>query len=96
MAVTLYLLYKYTNFPALEYFFKIFLKNFALIFIAMIPPYILQRQMESNSIRFITICIVSILSTLIVLYTLGLNKEVKAMVKSKALLLLKKAKFVRR
>ena len=96
MAVTLYLLYKYTKFPAWEYFFKIFLKNFTLIIIAMIPPYILQRQMESGSIRFITVCIASILSTLIVLYTLGLNKEVKAMAKNKAVSLLKKAKLIRK
>ena len=95
MAATLYLLYKYTQFPAWEYFFKIFLKNFALIIVAMIPPYILQTQMICGTTRFLSVSVLSVISTLTVLYTLGLNKEVKAMINNKAVSLLKKAKLIR-
>jgi hypothetical protein len=60
----------------------------------MIPPYILQTQMDCGATRFLSVSILSVISTLTVLYTLGLNKEVKAMTKNKAVSLLKKVKLI--
>ena len=96
MMVTLYLLYKYTKFPALEYFFTIFLKNVTLIIVALIPPYILQTQMNSGLTRFLLVCILSVISTLTVLYIFGLNKEVKGLINKRALSILKKVKLIHR
>lgn len=96
MAVTLYLLYRYANFPAMEYFVKIFLKNFLLIVVAMIIPYLVQCQMGEGLLRFVSVCTVSVVSTLAVLYLFGVNDEVRTMIKSKARSLLSKIKVVKR
>lgn len=95
MITTLFLLYKYTHFPAIEYFIKIFTKNLGLIIIAIIPPYIIQQQMHSGVKRFIIVCIISVLSTLTILYILGLNKEVKTMINEKAFNILKKFRIIK-
>lgn len=95
MAVTLYLLYKYTKFPAMEYFFRIFLKNFALIILAIIPPYILQTQMSDGVIRFLSVCTLSIFSTLMVLYLFGLSREVKTMLNNRIKSIMVKMYIVR-
>lgn len=95
MVVILYLLNKYTNFPSIEYFIKIFLKNFALILIAIIPPYVLQTYMQAGAMRFFSVCALSVLTTLTILYTLGLNKEVRVMVANKFVSTLRKFHIVK-
>lgn len=95
MGVIMYLLHRYTQFPSIEYFKKIFLKNFILIIVAMILPYLLQQQMERGIVRFILVCTLSILSTLTVLYMFGLNREVKAMLRNKINSILKKLHIVK-
>ena len=95
MAVILYLLHRYTQFPSNEYFIKIFLKNFLLIIIATILPYMLQQQMEKGTTRFITVCTLSVLSTLTVLYLFGVNDEVRTMIKSRAKSILRKVHIIK-
>lgn len=83
--INLCLLSKYTGFPGLKYFNTVFIKNTILIIISAIIPLIIQIQMHAGFIRFITVCSASVISTLIVLWLLGLNRETKLMVKQKFL-----------
>lgn len=95
MVATLYLLYRYTKFPAVEFFIKIFLKNLLLVLIAMILPYLLQQQMDRGFVRFIVVCLFSVLSTLSVLYMFGVNDEVRGMIKAKGASVLRKIKVIK-
>lgn len=83
--INLILLSKFTGFPGIVYFNNIFLKNIFLICLSAIGPFLVQMHMEEGLFRFIVICSISIISTLIVLWFLGLNKETKLMVKTKLL-----------
>lgn len=71
------------GFPSKKYFIHIFLKNILLITIALIIPWFIQQTMPKGLIRFITICSISIFSTLILLWIFALNKEVKDLLKTK-------------
>lgn len=48
----LWISHKYINFPSHKYLFQIILKNFLLIFIACIIPYIIRNMMPESIIRF--------------------------------------------
>lgn len=73
------------NFPSGQYLIKIFLKNIFLIIISMIIPYLIQQQMQSNFYRFFIVCLISVLSTSLVIWSWGLNRETRDMVKNKIL-----------
>lgn len=82
--VNLNILRKFVQFPAIKFFFSVFIKNIALVILAMILPYLIQRQMEPGLLRFIVVCGVSVLCTLTILYSLALNKETRRMILQKA------------
>ena len=81
--VNLILLAKYADFPAGEYFVKIFMRNLVLVAISSILPLYLHFIMPSGAIRFCVVCSVSILVTVIVVFYGGLNREVQEAVKHK-------------
>lgn len=83
--VNLILLAKYADFPAGEYFVKIFMRNLVLVAISSILPLYLHFIMPSGAIRFCVVCSVSILVTVIVVFYGGLNKEVQEAVKHKVI-----------
>ena len=81
--VNLILLAKYANFPAGEYFVKIFMRNLILVAISSILPLYLHYIMPDGITRFFVVCSVSVLVTVIVVFYGGLNKEVQQAVKHK-------------
>lgn len=83
--INLVLIKKYINFPSWEYFKKIFLKNIILIALAYSVPYIIQQQMEQGIVRFFVVCTIAMISTSVVLYCFGMNKETRLMVREKVL-----------
>ena len=83
--VNLILLAKYADFPAGEYFVKIFMRNLVLVAISSILPLYLHFIMPSGAIRFCVVCSVSTLVTVIVVFYGGLNKEVQEAVKHKVI-----------
>ncbi len=72
-----------TGFPARKYFINVFIKNFMIILLAMIVPFIVKYNMNFGLSRFIIVCCVSVLSTISLMYIFALNNEVKQMIKSK-------------
>lgn len=81
--VNLYILSKNTDFPARRYFIQIFCKNFILIALAFIIPYIVQMQMPNGLIRFLVVCTLSVVSVVAIMYSFAFNKEVRSMVNQK-------------
>lgn len=81
--VNLYILSKNTDFPARKYFIQIFCKNFILIALAFIIPYIVQMQMPNGLIRFLVVCTLSVVSVVAIMYSFAFNKEVRSMVNKK-------------
>lgn len=77
--INLWLIKKYMQFPAHEYFVKIFVRNIVLIAVACIPPYLVQQTMDESLIRFLVVCSVAVLSTIAIMWCFAMNKSVKAM-----------------
>lgn len=85
----LYILKKYTQFPAHKFFIFVFLKNLILIFIASIIPVYIQSQMAFGIKRFLVVCSISVICTITILYYLGLDKPVRIMINNKIKSLIK-------
>ena len=81
--INLKILSNIVKFPAYRYFIQIFLKNFILIIISLIAPFIIHNIMQEGVIRFFCVCIVSIISTITIMYIFSLNKDVKQMINQK-------------
>lgn len=81
--VNLNILRKFVQFPARRFFMSVFVKNMALVILAMILPYLLQQQMKPGLLRFIAVCGVSVLCTVTILYSFALNKETRMMILQK-------------
>lgn len=85
MFMNIVILHKSTAFPASQYIMQVFVKNVLLIAIAFIPPFFIQKQMEFGLVRFLIVCSVSVISTIVVLWILGLNKDTREMILRKIL-----------
>lgn len=83
--IDLSILKKYADFPSEYYFVNIFAKNMAILAAACIIPYLVQCQMGDGWIRFFIVSSVSVLSTVMFMYLLGLNKDTRMMVRQKVL-----------
>lgn len=81
--INVILLSKYTEFSGRKYFVNIFLKNIVLIGLAAVIPFIVQRQLESGLLRFFVVCSLSVISTFVIIWFLGLNHEIRQMFKDK-------------
>ena len=79
----LYILKKYTKFPARKYFLSVFLKNLLLLLIASIIPVYIQSKMPYGIERFLTVCSISVICTITILYCLALDKNTRTMVNNK-------------
>ena len=93
--VNLFLLSKYANFPAGEYFIKIFMRNLLLVAISSILPLYIHSIMPDGIARFCVVCSVSVLVTVIVVFYGGLNKDVQHGVKQKIVVVCKKIRYGR-
>lgn len=81
--VNLKILSKYTDFPALKYFYTIFMKNIFLIAVSCIIPFMIRSLMTEGIIRFFIVCSVSVLCTFITIYFVGMNQETRELIKQK-------------
>lgn len=72
---------KYCNglFPVKRYIVQVYFKTVFLSILMFIPPYLIHQLMntEVNYIRFITVGIVSCLTSCFVIYIFGLNKQMR-------------------
>lgn len=75
----------YINFPSRRFFLQIMLKNYLLIAVACIVPYIVRGMMEDGFLRFLTVCSLSVLCTTALMYFFALNAETKQMVRQKVI-----------
>ena len=81
--VNLKILSHYTGFPARRYFTQIFCKNFVLIALAFIVPFMVKNAMEDGVLRFFVVCSVSVINVVALMYFFAFNKEVRDMVNNK-------------
>lgn len=72
-----------TGFPARKYFINVFIKNFMIILLAMIVPFIVRYNMDWGFKRFLVVCSLSVISTISLMYNFALNNEVKVMIRNK-------------
>lgn len=79
----LVILNKYTGFPALKYLINVFFKNIILVLLASIIPLLIQNNMQYGLLRFLVVCFSSLVITILVLYTLGIDKETRCMINNK-------------
>lgn len=81
--INLWIIKKHMQFPAWEYFTKIFIKNIILIAAACIVPYLVRSMMDEGLLRFLVVCSISVISTIVIMFTFAMSKEVKEMVVQK-------------
>lgn len=79
--INLILLSKYTIFSGWKFFLDVFVKNIVLIILSAIIPILVQFNMNPGLVRFLTVCSISLLSTITIIWFLGLNESTKLMVK---------------
>lgn len=79
--INLKLLSKYTGFEGRHFFVTIFLKTILLIGLSMIVPGIIQHLIEPGLIRFLIVCPLAVVSTIVVIWNLGMNDTTKQMVR---------------
>ena len=79
----LYILKRYTKFPAKKYFLSVFLKNLLLLSVASIIPAYIQSRMSYGVERFLIVCSVSVICTVTILYCLALDKNARIMINNK-------------
>lgn len=81
--INLFLLSKFTAFPAKKYFLNIFLKNLGLVLISAVLPFIVQIHMVPGFLRFISVSLLSLASTCVTIWFLGLNNDLKLTIRKK-------------
>lgn len=77
MFADMWIIKKYISFPSGRFFIQVFAKNFILILVACIIPYIIHNIMHSGLFRFLVVCTLSVVSTLVVMWLFALNDEIK-------------------
>ena len=83
MFADMWIIKKHERFPSGKFFLHIIAKNLILIGLACILPYYVQTLLEPGLFRFLIVCTVSVLNTLVVMWFLALNREVRKMVLDK-------------
>lgn len=92
MFIALNILKRFKRFPALRYFTTIFLKNMAIVILACVIPYIIRNMMAEGWLRFLVVCGVSVICTVILMWLLALNGETRKMVLKKVVNILSSQK----
>ena len=80
MFADLWIIQRYVGFPSFNFFVTIILKNFLLIALACVIPFIIHRLMPGGFIRFLVVCSLSVLTTLSLMWLFALNREAKGMI----------------
>ena len=86
----LYMLKRSINLPVLLFLRSVCLVDLWITIAASLLPIIIYVNMEGGVLSFITVCMVSFLSTITFCYVMGLNRGEKAMLKGKLASLVRK------
>ena len=81
--LNLLILNRYYGFPVKEYLLRIVGKNLLFILLSSIIPLIVQYNMCSGLVRFIVVCSLSVISTIIIMYRFALGHEARSLVRHK-------------
>lgn len=84
MFLNLFILKRFYDFPVREYLLKVVFRNMCFILFASILPYIVQYNMPAGLLRFIIVCALSIVCTMIIMYYFALSREARSIVRHKA------------
>ena len=76
---------KYINFPSARFFIQIVAKNFILILVACVIPYLVHCSITPGLGRFLVVCSLSVISTMTIMWAFALNDDVKNIVYRKIL-----------
>lgn len=82
-SVNLILLHKLIDFPMWRYVRVVFLKNIAVVGVALIIPLYIHSSMLEDFWRFLAVGSASVVCTLVLMWFTVLNKEIKQMVLTK-------------
>ena len=86
----LYMLKRSISFPVLRFLSNVTFRVLAITILAMIIPVILHYYIKSEIQRFISVIILSLISTIVIGYMLGFNKEERDMIKEKVIQIIRK------
>lgn len=78
--INLWLLHRFINFPAMKFLLKVSIKNLTLVAVSGILPYLIRQLMHQGILRFLAVCSMSVICTLIVMWLFALNRQTKNMV----------------
>lgn len=67
--------------PARQFIKKVYINVLSVTIIAIVPPMICYLYIDQPIIRFFTLCIVSVISSLIAIYFIGCSREEKELIK---------------
>lgn len=80
LGIRLYLLRNMINLPIMYFVKNTLLPDLRVLLVSSIVPICLLCTMQDTFVRFLVICIISILSTVISIYTIGLTKSEKTFI----------------
>lgn len=83
--VRLYLLKDLINLDSIDFIKKVMLPYIPVVLLTFIPPTLIVYFIDEGIVRLLIICVVSVLSTSIVVYTIGLTSSERVFVKEKIL-----------
>lgn len=73
------------NFPVMMFINKTILRVFAIAVLSSVLPFIVNYLVNGKWTNFFAVCIVCLLSTICIVYTLGVNRAEREFLKNKAL-----------
>lgn len=79
----LFFSHKYTGLPVLLVLKEVYLNSFIGIVLMFLTPFLLSTQMDSGLVRFLSVGIVSVITSVFVIYFWGLTPGMKHMIISK-------------
>lgn len=82
MFPSLWIMKRFYDFPAVDYFLNVFVKYSLMVIISAIPAIILEYFMEPGLYRFLSVCSLSVLCTITVMYNFALPNHLRTKVKS--------------
>ena len=89
--IRLFLLKKYINFNFFKYIMEVLVKGSIITMLTLILPYIVQKSLSFEGLlRFLTVGITSVISSCLIIYFLGLNKQLRTSLTSKVKSIIKK------
>lgn len=75
LVVRLYFLKNLVQLPILEFIKSVYIRVITVTIISSIIPFLCYYNLQPSAIRFVTVCCISIISSLISIYYIGCNKE---------------------